>query len=134
MRTVRRKATLKRNAKGIANLIPFKKNDPRINRNGPPKLPPEVKALKNLTTEKFITDFNDLLVKSHRELWDIAYSVDEPILRVYVARCLVQGKMHGDYFMLNMMLDRLIGKVVQPITTPPKEPLIVRIDGIDAKL
>lgn len=93
----------------------FVKGDSRINRKGR-VLSKEINALRQLTTTSFIQQFNDLLQKNHIQLYAIAHGVEEPILRAYLAKCLLIGKLRGDYFTMNLMLDRLIGKVKEPVS------------------
>jgi len=92
----------------------FKKGDKRINRAGQPRLSEEIKEARSLTTETFVKTFNDLLYMSINELKKIAKSKTEPSLRAYMASCLVVGKRRGDYYAMNLMLDRIIGKVREP--------------------
>jgi len=86
----------------------------------PPPQPPEIKALRQLTNEEFVKGFNDLLHRGHAELFQIYSDPEMPILRSYLARCLLIGKMRGDFWTLNLMLDRIIGKVKEP-ADPDKE-------------
>ena len=88
----------------------FVKGDPRCNRGSEP-LPMEHKEIKLLTAVDFAAKFNDLLQKSHTELWAVAQDPRTDILRSYLAKCLIKGKLHGDYYTMDKMLERIVGKV-----------------------
>ncbi len=106
------KKRLRYNFRG--NSRPFTANDPRRWTKGAPKQPPEVKKLKNMTTADFVLGFNDLLRMGDDELQKLYDDKSEPILRTYLARCLLLGSIRGDYYTINLMMDRIIGKVKEP--------------------
>ena len=99
--------------KGFMPKSIFKKGDPRCNRKGNPR-PPEIRKIKDLTADEFARGFNDLLRMTHTELYKLHSNPETPILRAYLAKCLLLGKLRGDYYTMNLMMDRIVGKVKEP--------------------
>lgn len=91
------------------------KGDPRINKKGGPKLPPEYKELRNMTAVEFVTTFNMLFRKTHAEIYVIANDPKTPIIQSYLCKCLLAGKLRGDFYTYNLMMDRLIGRVKETV-------------------
>lgn len=77
-------------------------------------MPPEVKEVRALTAEQFVKDFNDLLYMDMEQLKAVTKDPKTPALRSYMANCLYLGKVRGDYWALDKMLDRIVGKVREP--------------------
>jgi hypothetical protein len=93
---------------------PFKKGDSRCKGGGRPPVNPKIKEIKQLTAEEFALQFQDLLKMSHEELYKVTKSPTATILRGYLAKCLLLGKLRGDYSTMHLMMDRIIGKVKEP--------------------
>jgi hypothetical protein len=94
---------------------PFKKGDPRINRKGHKRISKEVQekldSLRRITTENYIAKFNELFNADYIKLRTLALSQKTDSLTSYMARCIIKGRVKGDYYALDKMMERLIGKV-----------------------
>jgi len=80
------------------------------NRNGRPPLPAAIKELRKLTTKELVERINKYLYLSKRELKDGITRDDIEVLDLCIRSSLVKCIEKGDYWMLDKMLERLIGK------------------------
>ncbi len=89
-------------AKSTANLRPFKKGDPRINRNGRPK---QIVRMQQLLSTVFGIDSDDPITIQKSDLGKILKAM---------ASAAKRGNIHAG----NSILDRLYGKPKQVIEIP----------------
>lgn len=96
------------NPQNLNKRVPFKKNDPRINKLGRPKLPDLKEALANILGE----------TKDGKTALDVILAG----LRARAAK--------GDARAAELLLDRAWGKVKQPVDlTTDKQTIIKTSDG-----
>jgi hypothetical protein len=77
---------------------------------GRPPIPPEVKALRKLTAER-LEEIGDLILDGNRSaLGTIAASMTEPAIRVIYAKAALNAMIKGDVAVLELILNRVIGK------------------------
>lgn len=96
------------------------------NPGGRPKLPPELKAIKELTVEEVKRIFAKYARMSIPEIEKCALSQDLPIFELVVASGLRRAFTYGDYKRLNFILDRTIGRIVDKTEVNLPAPLIIR--------
>lgn len=89
----------------------FVKGDKRCNRKGAPKLPPDIKEVKKLTTESYIELISYYINKPVYRLDSIYRDKETPILDKIIIRILIEAVKKGDISRLESMISRLIGKV-----------------------
>jgi hypothetical protein len=78
---------------------------------GRPKLTPEMRAIRNLTNEQFISISKMLMESSIADLKRVAADhVGESALVAYIAQVIVKAHSRGDWNTLDSILGRLIGK------------------------
>jgi len=96
-------------AKKIQGGGRFKEGNP----GGPgrPQIPPEVKALRKITNE-FLQEVGDLILLGDKQrLSEIAASLTEPAIKVIYAKAAVNAMTKGDVASLELILNRVVGKV-----------------------
>lgn len=113
---------------------PFAKGDPRINRKGRAKLPPEVKALRELTTNEFVTRVTKYMLMTQSQLKDLLVEKGNQIdmLDTCILKALQGCVSKGDYGTLDRILDRIIGRVTQPISGPAGGPIETKNENTHA--
>lgn len=106
-----------RTAKGNADIIrhyQFVKGQKSIYNGGSPD-PPELKMLKKLTKQELITVGNIVLNKDIAELQALAQDKTTNVLHAMVAAVAARVISKGDMASLDVLLNRLIGKVKDEI-------------------
>ena len=78
--------------------------------NGRPPLPPEIKEIRKLTTKEFIERINKYLYLSKDQLKAGISKGNIEVLDLCIRASLVKCIEKGDYYMLDKMMERLIGK------------------------
>ncbi len=78
---------------------------------GRPKDPPEMRRLKNLTKQELV-DVGNIIVKGNMDdLKNIKGDPEASVLKTMIAAIAARVIRQGDMHALNVLLDRLIGKV-----------------------
>lgn len=83
---------------------------------GQPPLPPEIREIKKFTRSQIIEKMADLLGKSRAEIEALVKEPKTPLLDLMLASAARKAITEGDPRHLSFFLDRLIGKVTQPIS------------------
>lgn len=83
----------------------------RGNPNGRPRVPKEIRALRDADKEWISETLHKYLHMKWGEFQRIANDNDLPMLEVYLANILNAGLSDGDEKRLNFIFDRYIGKV-----------------------
>ena len=98
---------------------------------GPGRTPlsPEVKALRKLTTNEFLTLLNKLLKMTKSEIVKLIQDPQTPMLEVYLGSVLVYGTKRGDYPTLDKILDRAIGKVPVKLVGDSDNPITITVQA-----
>ncbi len=98
------------NPNHMKNLIPFKKGDKNINRNGRPrKFILELKEQGYKLSE--VTDSIEILISmTEQELIDINRNENSTVLEKVVASAILKSLKRGDLFSIETLLNRAYGK------------------------
>lgn len=95
------------------NLKPFKKGQTG-NPHGRPPLSLEAKRLINLTRDEYAKLTTRFLFMNEEELNTIVNNKDAANLDRWVAKLIARGMEDRDHMILNAILNRVIGKEVEP--------------------
>lgn len=114
-----------------SNLIPWKPGQSG-NPKGRPKLSDEEKKLRKLSKEQF-KEIGDMIVNGKvEELFGIMEDPDATVLQKLVARGLQEAYEKGNWAVVNLLLDRLIGKVKEEVDVNLPRPTVVKFkDGLE---
>jgi hypothetical protein len=85
------------------------------NPTGKPKLPQDVRDAQRLTTIEFTRIVNKYLSMTKDELKAMASHPDTKVLSLMIASLVSKAVLEGDDRRMGFLLDRIIGKVPQPI-------------------
>lgn len=98
------------NPNHMKNLIPFKKGDKNINRNGRPrKFILELKEQGYKLSE--VTDSIEILISmTEKELIDIFKNENSTVLEKVVSSAILKSLKRGDLFSIETLLNRAYGK------------------------
>lgn len=115
--------------KSLQNLKPFKKGISG-NPSGRSPLSPEEKKLRKMTKEQF-KEVGDLIVNGKwDELEDVESDPNATVIQRMVCKALIVAHGKGDWHTVNLLLDRLIGRVKEEIDISlPKPTVILLGDG-----
>lgn len=103
------------------------------NPGGRPKLPPELRAIKELTAEEINRTIAKYARMTKAELSAAITHADTPIYELHIASILATGAKIGDPSRLGFLFDRSIGKVATDVVISKK--IREEIDGLsDAEL
>lgn len=110
------KASLGKN-KGHANLIPPKKGEPSRNPYGRPKLPEEVRAMKEASIEQLIVSYHKFAFTDLKEL-----SSNPPInlIEQGVRQTIANFANSGEVDHIARLWDRVLGKPMESIDVTSK--------------
>lgn len=110
------KASLGKN-KGHANLIPPKKGEPSRNPTGRPKLPEEVRAMKEASIEQLIVSYHKFAFTDLKEL-----SSNPPVnlIEQGVRQTIVNFANTGEVDHISKVWDRVLGKPLESIDVTSK--------------
>lgn len=97
------------NPNSLANLKPFQAGNP----GGPGREPGYRKQMREYTKKHICKVFNEMCEMTVNEIEKIGSDKDETELRSIVARVMMRCRAKGEFGDLNMILDRIIGKVPQ---------------------
>ena len=122
----------------LAGLRPFKKGVSG-NPAGGKKHNPELKAIKNLTQKELIDVSNMVLKGTMEELLDIREDSESTVLQRMLAAVAVRVMKKGDMHAMDILLNRMIGKVKDKIdvnnlnSTPARVIVTMPSNGKEAK-
>jgi hypothetical protein len=102
------------------------------NPSGGVKLPPEIKEFKKLSTKETIKILTNCIFMNREELSTRLHDPKTPAIELLICRILGRGIEKGDERVLNMMLDRIIGKVTEKIEHTLPRPTVVKLIGEEA--
>jgi hypothetical protein len=110
------KASLGKN-KGHANLIPPKKGEPSRNPTGRPKLPEEVRAMKEASIEQLIVSYHKFAFTNLKEL-----SSNPPVnlIEQGVRQTIANFANSGEVDHIARLWDRVLGKPMESIDVTSK--------------
>jgi hypothetical protein len=114
-------------AKGNPNPNPanlFKKGNKLALGNGRPPLPPAIKDAWRLTTAELIGALCSLLEKNQAQIKAIVHDPATPTATLIVARIIMMS-VNGEMPALNLLLERLIGKVPDKTELTTIEPPVL---------
>lgn len=94
----------------LKNLVHFKKGQSG-NPGGRPVDPPELKKLKNLTRTELVEVGNLVIKNDLKALKAIGKDENASVLKVMIAAVAVKTIEQGDMYKLDLLLNRLVGKV-----------------------
>jgi hypothetical protein len=100
------------------------------NPTGRPKLPQEIKDLKKLTAQEFITRITKFLYLTKDELKAGINSGQIDVLDLCIRNALIKCAEKGDYWTLDKMMERLIGKAREGSPDDSREQLKELIEAI----
>lgn len=100
------------------------------NPSGRPRVTPEMKRLRELTSEE-ITQIGKVIVfGTNEDLDTVLYASTSHVLQKWIASVAKRGIQRGDVHSLNALLDRLVGKVTEKIEHKGLALTIIeRLDG-----
>lgn len=103
------------NPRHMENLVPFKKGDPNINRNGRPrKFILELKEQGYKLSE--VTDTIEVLISmTENELRDIQENPNSTVLEKVVTSAILKSIQRGDLISIETLLNRAYGKPKEKI-------------------
>lgn len=97
---------------------------------GRPTIPKEIKKIQNLTTAEVETMVTALLKASEADLKEIKEDKSQPFLKRIIVQILHKTYNTGNMTQLDMILNRVIGKVKEKIEHEITRPsILVRQDG-----
>ena len=110
------KASLGKN-KGYANLIPPKKGEPSRNPTGRPKLPEEVRAMKEASIEQLIVSYHKFAFTDIKEL-----NLNPPVnlIEQGVRQTIANFANTGEVDHISKLWDRVLGKPLESIDVTSK--------------
>lgn len=109
------KSNLEKN-KGIQNLIPAKKGEVR-NPNGRPKLPEDVRAMKEASTEQLITSYYKF---AFTDLKEISSNPPINLIEQGVRQTIANFANSGEVDHIARLWDRVLGKPMESIDVTSK--------------
>lgn len=99
------------------------------NPGGRPKQSEADKVLTKLTREQF-SDIAEMIVLGQ---WDaieqIVKNETETVLRKLIAQCLIKAGSRGDWYVVDKLLDRLIGKPKENVEVTHFRRVVRKLDG-----
>lgn len=100
----------KRNTKG---LIPFTKNDPRINRSGAPRKVVSTLSGIGYSNKEIQDTIRNITSLTEKEVKEVAANQDCSILERTVAKAMLQGLQKGSLWNLETVITRAFGKPIE---------------------
>lgn len=101
---------------------------------GQPPLPPDVKKARKLNAAEFTRVATEYLYFTKDELKKKATDPATPIIELLVGSIVAKAVEHGDSTRLEMLLNRLIGKVTDKIKHELPKATVVQLYGEEAVL
>lgn len=95
------------------------------NPRGPAVAPPDIRGARALTRVEFERVANKFLFSKKEEFQAAVRDPETPMLEMMIASIIQKGVIEGDERRMNFLLDRMVGKVVQPISAPDGSPMPV---------
>ena len=103
------------------------------NPNGRPRLPEDIKTIRELTQAEFTRVSNKYLQMSSEEIEAIVKEPSTPMLELMVASIISKAVIYGDQNRLNLLLDRLIGKVPIPVARSADPQILEKLKDLESK-
>lgn len=100
------------------------KDNPPPKSPGTPKLTKEARELKAMTADSYIKLVTKYLYMPVAEIKEAIKNNNLPALELYICTCIASGIKTGDYWKLDRMLDRLIGRVKVEMKLDNANPLV----------
>ena len=110
------KASLGKN-KGHANLIPPKKGEPSRNPSGRPKLPEEVRAMKEASIEQLIVSYHKF---AFTDIKEIKNNPPVNLIEQGVLQTISNFANSGEVDHISKIWDRVLGKPLESIDVTSK--------------
>lgn len=105
------------------------------NPNGRPKVPEHIRKLKELTTEEVKQMGDAIVLGTRQDLTNIIADRSASPLSCWIAAVVLRGIQRGDVQSLNVLLDRLVGKVTDKVQhMDPMLTIIEKINGSETHL
>lgn len=103
------------------------------NPKGRPKIPPEIKAMRQLTNLEFSRLANKFLCMTKDEIQECIKDPRASVLELMIASIISKGLSQGDQIRLNALLERIIGKVPTPVVNQIDPALLEAIKSLEGK-
>lgn len=81
------------------------------NPKGRPPIPPELKAVKQLSPQSVRLLVSKFAAMSKEELAELLQKPDTPLIEITIGSIFAKAAKEGDYSRFNFLLDRSVGKV-----------------------
>lgn len=100
------------------------------NPGGKPKLPDDIKQARKLSQIELERTINKLIYLPRSELKQVIENPATPMFEIMIASIIAQASQKGDQLRLDFVLNRMIGKVKEPVEVTIQKPFIIeRRDG-----
>lgn len=105
------------------------------NAGGRPKLSPELKAIKALTSEEYIRTISKHLRKNKKQLLDTLQDANSTVLDMVICSTFAKVIKDGDIYRAECMFTRMLGKVTDKVEVLHPEPVVIeKSDGVQIEL
>lgn len=95
-----------------------------LNPKGRPKIPEDVKLVRELNKIEVTRTISKLMYLPIRELSNVMGDLDAPMIDRMIAKVIFNAQVAGDYVALNFLLNRSIGPVQQSVKIENKNPYL----------
>lgn len=104
------------------------------NPGGKPKLPADVKAYKKFTYVESVKILSIACWMTKEEMFDRISDPNTPLIELAILSNFAMAIKNGDSTRLNMILDRVIGKVTERVEYNLPQPTVVKLVDEDASV
>lgn len=112
----------------------FGKGNPNGNPFGRPTISPEIIEIRKLNQKETVKLFNKVIWMTREELAERWADRDCPVIEGMLIKLCTEVLRTGDAQKLNLIIDRLIGKVKETVEITPPKPTVMKLIGEDAAL